>query len=52
MALPGVADIAWRLKAAMPQRLADAARSFLAGVPAEGQPDFVRGFRDVVARGM
>jgi hypothetical protein len=51
MALPGIADIAWRLKTAMPQRLADAARSFLAGVSIEGQPDFVREFRDVVARG-
>jgi hypothetical protein len=50
MALPGIADIAWRLKAAMPQRLSEAARSFLAGVPAEGQPDFVRAFRDVVAQ--
>ena len=49
MALPGVAEQAAKIQAAMPARITDAARSFLEGVPAEGLPPPVLRFREAVA---
>jgi hypothetical protein len=50
MALPGIAGIASRLTAAMPQRLQEAAQAFLSGINTQAQPDFVRQFIQLVTQ--
>jgi hypothetical protein len=50
MALPGVAEPAARIAAAMPGRLVDAARSFLSSVSPEGQNEAVRQFYHLIAQ--
>jgi hypothetical protein len=50
MSLPDVADHHTRITAAMPGRLATAARSFLAGVSPAGQSDVVRQFHQLIAQ--
>jgi hypothetical protein len=50
MSLPGVAECHARIAAAMPGRLAESARSFLAAVSPEGQSEIVREFHAVIAQ--
>lgn len=50
MALPGVAEPAARIAAAMPGRLIEAARSFVSSVSLEGQNDAVRQFHHLIAQ--